>query len=113
MRRVEEALAAWRDAQRRLDTAKDSERAALRAEVEKYRQRFQEVSAAFMLERIDALREAESRRRTETPSTPAFHAAARDEMEIATDIWGMARVSDENTPATRSDGSDEGERGSV
>jgi hypothetical protein len=113
MRRVESALADWRDAQRRLDSATSAEREAIKAEVEEHRQRFQELSAAFMVERIDALREAEARRKSETPSTPAFHEAARDEMEIATDIWGMAHVSDASTPATRTDGPDQSERGSV
>jgi hypothetical protein len=113
MRSVEAALADWREAQRRLERATDPEREAIKAEVEEHRQRLQELSAAFMVERIDALREAEARRKTETPSTPAFHEAARDEMEIATDIWGMAHVSDASTPAGRTDGPDEGDRGSV
>ncbi|HYI21285.1 MAG TPA: hypothetical protein VEX62_01485 [Candidatus Limnocylindrales bacterium] len=113
MRRIEEALAAWRDAQRRLDVSTDGELDALKAEVEEHRQRFQHLSAEYMMERIDALKETEARRKSATPSTPPYHEAARQEMEIASEIWGMARVSDEDVPGARTDEPDKGERGSV
>lgn len=112
MREIEEALASWRDAQRRLDNATDGELDALRAEVDERRQRFQDLSAEYMMGRLDALKEAESRRKSAVPSSDPFHAAAREEMKIAADIWDTARMSDADTPhaTTRED---EGERGSV
>ncbi len=113
MRKIEESLADWRDAQRRLDGTTDGELEALKAEVEEHRQRFQQLSAEYMMDRIDALRDAEGRRKTETPSTAPYHRAAREEMEIASEIWGMARVSDEDVPGARTNEPDEGERGSV
>ena len=33
-----------------------------------------------------------------TPSNPPFHEAAKDELEIAAEIWDVARVSDRETP---------------
>jgi hypothetical protein len=51
-----------------------------------------------MLERIDALQDAAERRQKETPSTPDYHAAVREETRIAADIWGAARQNDEDTP---------------
>ena len=83
MRELEETLAAWREAVRRLDHATDGDTEALAADVEDHRQRFQELSAEYMMDRIDALKHAEAKRRSETPSTPAFHEAAREEMDIA------------------------------
>jgi hypothetical protein len=108
MREIEDALAAWREAVRRLDDATDGDVEVLAAEVEEHRQRFQDRSARYMIERIDALKEAELRRKTETPSTDAFHAAARDEMKIAADIWDTARISDVEVPESRRDRSDGG-----
>jgi hypothetical protein len=95
---IEDALAAWRDAERRLGNAVDGDREALQAEVERHRDTFQRLSVAYMEERIDALHEAEARRRSAAPSTDPFHEAARDEKEIAADIFETARVSDEQTP---------------
>ena len=42
---IEEALAAWRDAQRRLDNAMDGYREALETEVERERTRLHQLSA--------------------------------------------------------------------
>jgi hypothetical protein len=113
MREFEEALAAWRDAVRRLEHATDGETEVLAAEVADHRQRFQELSAQYMMDRIDALKHAEAKRRSELPSTPAFHEAAREEMDIAAEIWDTARISDAEIPATQTTESDEGSRGSV
>ena len=97
---IEAALAAWRDAERRLARAVDGDRAAIEREVDRYRSDFQQLSADHMVERIGSLREAEHRRANATPSTLPFHEAARDTQEIASDIWEAARSSDEDTPAT-------------
>ncbi|HUR16063.1 MAG TPA: hypothetical protein VMZ33_02150 [Candidatus Limnocylindrales bacterium] len=101
VRKVEEALAAWRDAQRRLDNAVDGDRDALQTEVERLRTLFHQLSAEHMMDRIDALHEAEDRRQTATPSTEPFHTAARDEMHIAAEIWESARFSDEDTRSAK------------
>ena len=97
-RKIEEALAAWREAARRRKAAVPGDTEALDAEVVRTRSVFQQLSAEHMVERIDALHEAEGRRKNATPSTPAFHQAAKDEKVIATDIWDSARMSDEDTP---------------
>ena len=97
---IERALAAWRDAERRLALAVDGDRVRLAEEVATHRSAFQQLSADHMVERIDSLREAESRRAHATPSTWPFHQAARDTQEIASDIWEAARESDEDTPQT-------------
>lgn len=97
---IETALAAWRDAERRLASAIDGERETLTRQVERHRADFQQLSADHMVERIGSLREAESRRAHATPSTLPFHEAARDTQEIASDIWEAARRSDEDTPET-------------
>ena len=95
---IEKALAAWREAERSVDKAINGDRDALQAEVERHRDEFQRLSAAHMEERIDALHEAETRRRAAVPSTPPFHQAAQDEKAIAAEIWDTARQSDEDTP---------------
>ena len=97
---IEAALAAWRDAERRLATAVDGEREAIERQVQRHRSDFQQLSADHMVERIGSLREAENRRSHATPSTLPFHEAARDTQEIASDIWEAARKSDEDTPET-------------
>jgi hypothetical protein len=97
---IEAALAAWRDAERRLAEAGDGNRAAIERQVNRHRSDFQQLSADHMVERIGRLREAEDRRANATPSTLPFHEAARDTQEIASDIWEAARSSDEDTPAT-------------
>ncbi|HUP83297.1 MAG TPA: hypothetical protein VM284_03805 [Candidatus Limnocylindria bacterium] len=105
-KKIEEALAAWREAERRFQSATDGDREALQAAVVRHRDDFQRLSAAHMANRIDALHEAENRRRLATPSTPPFHAAAKDEKAIAAEIWDSARMSDEDTPKTRKSAAD-------
>lgn len=97
---IEAALAAWRDAERRLAVAVDGDRAAIERQVDRHRSDFQQLSADHMIERIGSLREAENRRANARPSTLPFHEAARDTQEIASDIWEAARSSDEDTPET-------------
>ena len=97
---VESVLAEWRLAERLLTAAVDGDREALTRRVEQHRDDFQRLSAAHMMESIDNLQEAESRRAHATPSTPPFHEAARDAEAIAAEIWDTARSSDEDTPQT-------------
>jgi hypothetical protein len=97
---IEAALAAWRDADRRLANAVDGDRAAIERQVDRHRFDFQQLSTDHMVERIGSLREVEHRRVNATPSTLPFHEAARDTQEIASDIWEAARSSDEDTPET-------------
>ena len=97
---IETSLAAWRDAERRLTKAVDGDREAIVREVERHRTEFQQLSADHMVDRLDKLREAESRRSHATPSTVPFHEAARETQEIASEIWEAARESDEDTPLT-------------
>jgi hypothetical protein len=97
---IETALAAWRDAERRLAIAVGGDLASLHQEVERHRDEFQRLSAQHMVEWIGKLHEAEARRAHATPSTLPFHVAARDTQEIASEIWEAARSSDEDTPMT-------------
>ncbi len=95
---IEESLALWRDAERRRDGATDGHRAELDAEIAEHRERFQKLTSEYMIERIDALKEAEARRSAAKPSSEPFHRAARDEVVIASEIWDSARVMDSDTP---------------
>lgn len=97
---VETALAAWRDAERRLSGAIDGDVEGLTREVGVRRDEYQRLSAANMNEWMARLDEAEGRRANATPSTLPFHEAARDTQEIAAEIWEAARSSDEDTPET-------------
>jgi hypothetical protein len=97
---IETALAEWRDAERRLAGAVDGEAEAFRQELKLHRDEFQALSAAHMVEWMAKLQEAEARRSGSVPSTPPFHEAARDEQDIAAEIWEAARSSDEDTPQT-------------
>jgi hypothetical protein len=97
---IENALAAWRDAERRQSQAVDGDRERLTAEVERTRAEFHRLSAEHMIEWIGKLKEAEERRAHATPSTPPFHEAARDVEAIAAEIWETGRQSDEDTPQT-------------
>lgn len=99
-RSVEAALAAWRDAERRLSRASDGDTEALKREVAVHRDEYQRLSVANMDEWMARLDEAEGRRANATPSTVPFHEAARDTQEIAAEIWEAARSSDEDTPKT-------------
>lgn len=98
---IEAALAGWRKAERRLAGA-NGDTDAVQAEIKRHRDTFQRLSADHMIERMDALKEAEERRVSATPSTHPFHQAAQDEKVIADEIWESARESDEDTPQTRS-----------
>jgi hypothetical protein len=95
---IQRVLAAWRAADRALAAAIDGERPAIEAEIERTRAEYHRVSSAFMTEHMDKLREAEGRRAALTPSTPAYHQAARDTVEIAADIWETGRQSDRDIP---------------
>ena len=97
---IEEALAAWREAERQLQRAVDGDREALEFEVAFHRKAFQRLSSEHMMERIDALKDAESRRHAEQPSTERYHRVAREEKAIAAEIWDNARSNDEDTPGT-------------
>jgi hypothetical protein len=94
------ALQVWRTAERRLVGATNGERAVLEAEVEHLRDAYQRLSTQHMVEWIAKLHEAEERRSLAVPSTLPFHVAARDEQQIASEIWEAARSSDEDTPET-------------
>jgi hypothetical protein len=97
---IEAALASWRAAERKLVGA-NGDTEAVRAEIGRHRDEFQRLSAEHMVDRIDALKDAEHRRATAIPSTHRFHQAAQDEKVIAGEIWESARKSDEDTPQTR------------
>ncbi len=97
---IEEALALWREAERRRDNATDGNRAELDAEIAQHRERFQQLTGQYMIERIDAFKEAEARRSTSVPSSEPFHEAARDEIEIASEIWDSAQAINNDTPAS-------------
>lgn len=97
---VEAALSAWRDAERKFSGA-NGETQAIQAEIERHRSEFQRLSTNHMIDRMDALVDAEHRRSSSTPSTQPFHQAAQDEKAIAAEIWEHARASDEDTPQTR------------
>jgi len=99
-RSVEAALAAWRDAERRLSRATDGDTEGLNREVKVHRDEYQRLSVANMNEWMARLDEAVGRRANATPSTVPFHEAARDTQEIAAQIWEAARSSDEDTPKT-------------
>jgi hypothetical protein len=95
---IEAELAAWREADRVLDAADGNATDEMRDAVEQHRAEFQRLTSEHMIESIDRLKDAEQRRSGSTPSTPAFHKAAREEQEIAREIWDVGRTSDEDTP---------------
>jgi hypothetical protein len=95
---VEAALAAWREAERELAAGADGDTDAIRAEFERQKAEFQRLSTEHMLDRLDALSEAERRRALSEPSTVPSYEAAKDEQRIAAEIWQHARASDEDIP---------------
>jgi hypothetical protein len=97
---IEAALSAWREAERRLAAGADGDTDALKAEIERRKHEFHQLSAAHMMERLDALSDAERRRAAARPSTDGFHDAAKDEKRIAAEIWEHARASDEDIPGS-------------
>ena len=93
---LQEALRAWRTAERELHASGDG---ALReANVARLRDEYQRIYSANMTDNLDRLHEAEDRRSRSTPSTPDFHAATRDTEIVAADIWEQARHGDRDTP---------------
>ena len=95
---IQDALYAWRQAERELATETDGRRPALEAEIVKYRTEYQRLYSEQMMENLGRLHEAEDRRARATPSTQAFHEATRDTQEVAADIWHEARRGDLDTP---------------
>jgi hypothetical protein len=95
---IEAALAAWRDAERRLAGSTDGHNEELRAEVTHHRERFHQLSGDYMRVRIDELKVTEQRRLLARASSDEFHEAAQREKALAAEIWDEARRSDEETP---------------
>ena len=95
---IEDALQAWRDAERRRAEADGHHTPEMDHELEETRATYQKVAADHMAERLDSLRSAEARRAAATPSTDPYHDAAREEREIAAEIWDDASHLDEETP---------------
>ena len=95
---IEAALSAWREAQRRLDEADGHHTEDMEREVEATRGAYQQIAADHMADRLDDLKEAESRRATSTPSSEPYHEAVREEQSIAADIWREAREMDTSSP---------------
>ena len=91
---IEDALSAWREAERALANETDGRRAELEARVIEHRTEFQRLSNENMVDNMDLLRNADERRSVATPSTDAFHAAVEDTERIAGDIWEDARRMD-------------------
>ena len=98
---IEAALAAWRDAERRLAAALNGEADGLRHEVARNRDEYQRLSTENMVHWVDRLVDAEDRRSHATPSTLPFHEASRDTQVIGAEIREAARSSDEDTPRTK------------
>lgn len=95
---IQDALYAWRQAERELAVETDGRRRELEADVVRHRTEYQRLYTEGMLDNLSRLHDAEDRRAMATPSTPAFHAATRDTQEIAADIWHEARRGDLDTP---------------
>ena len=82
--------------------ATDGHRRELAADVARYRNEYQQIYTAAMVDNIERLHDADDRRARATPSTPDFHAATQDTEAIAADIWEQARRGDRDSPPTRS-----------
>ena len=95
---TQDALYAWRQAERELAGSTDGRRAQLEADIVRFRDEYQRLYSEHMLESLNRLHEAEDRRATSTPSPPDFHQATRDTQDIAADIWHEARRGDLDTP---------------
>lgn len=91
------ALRAWREAERELVKGGDG-RADLEANVARTRDRYQHLYTDDMSDNLARLQEADQRRARAVPSTPEFHAAARDTEAIAAEIWGQAERADLDGP---------------
>ena len=94
----QDALYAWRQAERELALSTDGRRVELEANIVLFRDEYQRLSTEHMLENLHRLHEAEVRRARSTRSTPDFHQATRDTQDIAADIWHEARRGDLDTP---------------
>jgi hypothetical protein len=95
---IENALQAWRDAERRLDDADGMSRDQLESEVARTRGAYQQLAADHMAEQLDKLKAAERERAESQPSTPPYHEAAKEEADIASEIWSDAVDMDRRTP---------------
>ena len=95
---IQDALYAWRQAERGLAESTDGRREELEAAIVRHRTHYHHLYTAHMIDSLDRLHEAEGRRARSTPSTPDFHQATRDTQEIAADIWHEARRGDLDTP---------------
>lgn len=93
----EEALRAWRDAERELLDGGDGRR-DLEANVVRLREAYQRLYTTDMTHSMARLHEADDRRARAVPSTPAFHLAAQDTEAAAADIWEQARHADRDSP---------------
>jgi hypothetical protein len=72
---IQSALAAWRDAEQRLELEAGVEADALRREVDRHRAEFQRLSAQQVPERMDELKEADYRRATLAATRLVYKAA--------------------------------------
>ncbi len=93
---LQEALRAWRAAERELATSGDGRERE--ANVARLRDEYQRLYSESMVDNLDRLHEADERRSQSIPSTPAFHSATQDTEDIAADIWEQARRGDRDTP---------------
>ena len=93
---LQEALRLWRAAERDLEASGDGRERE--ANVARLRDEYQRIYTENMVENLDRLHEADSRRSGAVPSTPDFHAATRDTERVAADIWEQARRGDRDTP---------------
>ena len=92
---LQEALRLWRSAERELVGTGDG--GQREANVARLRNDYQRLYTSNMVDNIDRLQEADARRLSAVPSTPDFHEATQDTVEIASDIWEQARRGDRDT----------------
>jgi hypothetical protein len=95
---INDALTAWRHAERELAEHTDGDRPRIEADIERFRSEYHRLTSDNMLDNLDKLHDADRRRALATPSTPPFHQAVRDTADIAADIWEEARRGDLDTP---------------
>ena len=95
---IQDALYAWRQAERELDASTDGRRKELAAAVVRHRTQYQHLYTQHMTDNLSRLQEADRRRAKAIPSTEDFHEATRDTQDIAADIWDEARRGDLDTP---------------
>lgn len=95
---IQDALYAWRKAERELAVETDGRRKELEEAVVRHRTEYHNLYTENMMDNLHRLHEAEDRRAKSVPSTPDFHEATRDTQDIAADIWHEARRGDLDTP---------------